>query len=167
MARNANRKFISDIATSYSYPLPVRLCPIDEKLVRDIESAEVIIVLPSWDTKRSLHKSYLGANKVPQFNVSLLTFIDALRKDLPFIRISTRVPGICDISFVFRDKARTTSDHRLMEDATNWRENLNAADITRQLYRDSQMVSHLRIRDQFPQRLPMGTMSHYYAKQPS
>eukprot|EP00171_Calliarthron_tuberculosum_P002286 IDg2286t1 len=165
LARNAIRTHVLNIAASDGHPLPVRLRCSDKKVVDQFEDAEAIVVLPPRYTFRSLHKEYLDSFEDPLFKVSLMTFMDVLKRDLPFVRVSLRARGLCDICFVFRDTVRTTADKRLVEQANKWREHLNAADATRDVYRDSQRMGRKVVRSTITSRLELVVISYDYAKQ--
>lgn len=165
MARNSVCKFVRDVAASDGHPLPVRVHRSDGKSFAESNDDEAVVVLPPRYTMRNLHILYGEWNNEPLFDVCRSTFIDVLEKELPFVRISLRSRGLCDLCFVYRDTVRTVSDKHLVERAREWQTHLNSADITRDIYRRSQRLARNVPRNYVFTRLPFVTVSYDYAKQ--
>lgn len=164
-AKAAVRRFIKDVAESDGHPLPVCARASDRAKFEYDEEIESIVFLPPKYSKRGLHEEYNAIQTDTSMRVAWSTFENIVDQDLPFIRISLRTRGLCDICFVFRDRVKKVSDQNLTAHAQEWRLHLELAETTRQIYRKSLSNAQSSAKYLLPLRLKAATISYDYAKQ--
>ena len=136
-AREAVMSWLRGIADFHGHALPVRIRAADRKLMDKIEGSEQMVVLPPRFTKRSLYDEYIMFQQDEALQLAWPTFLDALNKDMPWIRVSLRERGLCDTCFGFRESVRTISDAKLGSKAHEWKQHLIYAEQSITVYRSA------------------------------
>lgn len=93
------------------------------------------------------------------------TFWSILHDELPFVRISLRKRGLCDLCFLYKDIVCTAKDENLIEKAEEWRTHLECAEITRYIYWSLLQNARAAAKYLLPLRLENATLSYDYTKQ--
>lgn len=136
-ARASVVSFVKRIADYDGHPLPVRIRAADKRLMERIDGTEQMVVLPPRYTKRDLYRQYLKLHPPddPLYS-SHGAFQYTLNQEVPWVRVSMRERGLCDLCFAYRDSVRTISEANLDEKAQEWKRHLIMAEKSTQIYRD-------------------------------
>ena len=159
------REFVIDIAKRYGHPLPIMLRRNDKSLVESEQEADSIIILPPRFTKRYIHKEFLSLQQDDSSKFCFATCLDVFQKDLAFIRVSLRSRGLCDVCMVYRDSLRTLPSTQVSAKGKEWKTHIDAAEMTRAIYRKSLVAAKSFCNRLESDRLPLAAVSYDYAKQ--
>jgi len=107
---------------------------------------ESMVFLPPNHSKKSLHELYNSIQADESLHVVRTTFLNIFEKYFPYVRVSLRARGLCDICIV-------------------WVDHLELAAKTREIYRASLAEARESSKYLLPLRLKSTTLSYDYAKQ--
>lgn len=164
-AKASVRQYIRDVAEAYGHPLPIAYRQSDQKRMEEEDTEESIIFLPPKYSKNSMHLEYNSLQVDTTLCVSRKTFCTIMDMEMPFVRVSLRARGLCDICFLYKDIVRKTPDEILSKKAEEWAVHLELAAITRCIYRASLERARNTAKYLLPLRMDSATISYDYAKQ--
>jgi len=95
---------------------------------------ESMVFLPPNHSKKSLHELYNSIQADESLHVVRTTFLNIFEKYFPYVRVSLRARGLCDICIVFRDIFRKVSDNSVSQETIEWVDHLELAAKTREIY---------------------------------
>jgi len=133
----AVRQYLRDVAEADGHPCPVACRQADQRRIEEEQSEETILWLPPRYSKNMMHVEYISFQTDSTSFISRTNFFKIMEKEMPYVRVSKRARGLCDICFMYKDSVSKSSDNMLTDKAREWNEHIERADTTRHIYRTS------------------------------